>query len=63
LNLTDLFLRRTRMGYEHDQGCHHLEATAEVVAGVLGWNQQRTREEVEAYRAFLGHTYPNGRED
>ena len=63
LNLTDLFLRRTRAGYEHDQGCHHLEATAEVVAGVLGWNQQRTRKEVETYRAYLRHTFPNGRDD
>jgi len=63
LNLTDLFLRRTRAGYEHDQGCHHVEATAEVVAGVLGWNRQRARKEIETYRAYLRHTFGNGRDD
>jgi glycerol-3-phosphate dehydrogenase len=63
LNLEDLCLRRTKLGYEHDQGFDDIEKTAEAVAGVLGWDQQRTRHEVEKYRDTIRRIFPNFRND
>ncbi len=42
-NLEDLCLRRTKLGHEHDQGCDDIEKTAGAVAGVLGWDEERSR--------------------
>ena len=42
-NLEDLCLRRTKLGHEHDPGCDDIEKTAGAVAGVLGWDEERSR--------------------
>ncbi len=62
-NLEDLCLRRTKLGYEHDQGCDDIEKTAGAVAGVLGWDEQRTRSEVEKYRDTIRRIFLNFRND
>jgi glycerol-3-phosphate dehydrogenase len=48
--LADCFLRRTMMGLDSDRGLNHLAAAAEVGRKFLGWSEERTRHEVEAYR-------------
>jgi glycerol-3-phosphate dehydrogenase len=53
LHLEDLLLRRTRLVYEvPDKGRAALDEIAEIAAPLLGWDEQTTRSEVDAYRAL-----------
>lgn len=61
--LADLCLHRTPMGHSRDQGLSHIEATAGSVAELLGWDKAQTRCEIEKYRAYIHHTFPNHRID
>ena len=52
LHLDDVLARRTRISIEAwDRGVSAAPVAAELMAGVLGWSKQRTRDEVEKYRA------------
>lgn len=50
LHLTDVLTRRTRISIEAwDRGVTAAPVAAALVAPVLGWDEQRTRQEVEIY--------------
>jgi glycerol-3-phosphate dehydrogenase len=50
LHLTDVLTRRTRISIEAwDRGVTAAPVAAALVAPVLGWDEERTREEVEIY--------------
>lgn len=52
LHLEDILYHRTRLNYEVlDRGVGALEEIAGIAAGALGWDEARTRTEVESYRA------------
>ena len=52
LHLSDIMCLRTRLNYEFaDKGVAALPEVAELAAAVLGWDQERTTQESEAYRA------------
>ncbi|MFV2143502.1 FAD-dependent oxidoreductase [Isoptericola sp. G70] len=52
LHLEDLLLRRTRLVYEvADKGRAALDEIAEIVAPLLGWDEEAKQAEIEAYRA------------
>lgn len=52
LHLDDVLARRTRISIEtRDRGVACAEEVAAIVAPTLGWDEERTRDEVEAYRA------------
>ncbi len=52
LHLEDIMTLRTRLTYEvADQGLSALEEIADLVAGELGWDDQRRAIEIAAYRA------------
>lgn len=51
LHLDDLLSRRTRISIEaDDRGVACADEAAAIVAPVLGWDEQRVHDEVEAYR-------------
>ena len=51
LHLDDVLARRTRISIEtFDRGIDCAEAAAELMAGVLGWDDERRDREVELYR-------------
>ncbi|PUA79561.1 glycerol-3-phosphate dehydrogenase [Nocardioides currus] len=51
LHLDDILARRTRISIEaHDRGVECADDAAAVVADVLGWDEARVANEVEAYR-------------
>lgn len=62
MNLTDLCLHRTQIGYGEDQGLAALEETARAVAVTLGWDSDRTGREVEAYRNYIARAFPDHRD-
>jgi glycerol-3-phosphate dehydrogenase len=52
LHLDDLLARRTRISIETPhRGVESAEPVARAVAGVLGWDESRIRNEVDSYRA------------
>jgi glycerol-3-phosphate dehydrogenase len=52
LHLDDLLARRTRISIETvHRGCESAEPVARVVAGVLGWDEERIANEVASYTA------------
>ncbi|WP_139977734.1 glycerol-3-phosphate dehydrogenase/oxidase [Nocardioides litoris] len=52
LHMDDLLARRTRISIEtKDRGVACAEEAARLVAPVLGWDETRIRDQVEAYRA------------
>ena len=52
LHLDDILARRTRISIEaHDRGVECADDAAALVAGVLGWDDERMADEVAAYRA------------
>jgi glycerol-3-phosphate dehydrogenase len=52
VHLDDLLARRTRISIETPhRGADSAEAVAELVADVLGWDEQRAKNEVEIYQA------------
>jgi glycerol-3-phosphate dehydrogenase len=54
LHLDDVLERRLRLALTApDRGLSAAAPAAELMAGVLGWSRERTRAEVEAYRASV----------
>jgi glycerol-3-phosphate dehydrogenase len=52
LHLDDVITRRTRISIESpSRGVDSARACAEIVAPVLGWDEQRTDDEIAAYTA------------
>jgi glycerol-3-phosphate dehydrogenase len=52
LHLDDILARRTRISIETpDRGVECADEAAALVAGVLGWGDERVADEVEAYKA------------
>ena len=50
LRLEDVLLRRTRLAFVTRDGARSVAAdVAGIVAPLLGWDEQRSREEVEAF--------------
>ncbi|GAA1144299.1 glycerol-3-phosphate dehydrogenase/oxidase [Ornithinicoccus hortensis] len=51
VHLSDILYQRTRLNYETaDRGLAALPEIAELAAGVLGWDEERTQREMEDYR-------------
>jgi glycerol-3-phosphate dehydrogenase len=50
MTIGDVMLRRTTMGLRARQGLDCVEAVADRMASLLGWDSERRRAEVEAYR-------------
>ncbi len=51
VHLSDILYQRTRLNYETaDRGLAALPEIAELAAGVLGWDEERTQQEIEDYR-------------
>ncbi|MDR5712798.1 glycerol-3-phosphate dehydrogenase/oxidase [Nesterenkonia flava] len=54
LHVDDLLTRRTRLIHEvPDRGAAAAEEVAGLAAGVLGWDEERRRAEISAYRDFI----------
>ncbi len=54
VHLVDVVERRTRLEYEvRDRGAAACEEIAQIIAPELGWDEQRTRAEVEACRRAI----------
>ena len=51
--LGDVLLRRTLLGLEECQGLDCLDAVAERMGAILGWDDARRREEMARYRAEI----------
>ncbi len=56
--LSDVLLRRAMVGMGPRVGLDVDEAAAKVAAEYLGWDEERTRREVEQYRDFVGRYHP-----
>jgi glycerol-3-phosphate dehydrogenase len=56
--LSDVLLRRTMVGLGPEVGLDVDEAAARVAAKHLGWNEERARSEVEAYRRYVERYKP-----
>jgi glycerol-3-phosphate dehydrogenase len=54
MTLGDVLLRRTAIGLAACQGLDRIEALAELVGGLLGWDGARRTAEVDAYRQEIG---------
>lgn len=53
-HLSDVLMRRTRLDYEvRDRGVAASEEIAAILAPELGWDEARTRLELDTYRAFI----------
>jgi glycerol-3-phosphate dehydrogenase len=50
MTIGDVLLRRTTLGLQDSQGIECVDAVADRMAALLGWDAQRRRAEVEAYR-------------
>ena len=54
VHLADVITRRLRLDYEvRDRGTASAEEIAAIVGPELGWDEERTRTEVDTYRAFI----------
>ena len=54
VHLADVITRRLRLDYEvRDRGVGAAEEIAAIIGPELGWDEARTRTEVETYRAFI----------
>jgi glycerol-3-phosphate dehydrogenase len=51
--LIDLLYRRTKLGWTGSIPAEAVEAAAKVVAGPLGWDEQRQKTEIAAFQAYV----------
>lgn len=58
--LADALLRRTMVGYGPQVALDLDEAAAEVAANYLGWDEERTKREVQDYREWIERYKPKG---
>ncbi|MGH9158463.1 MAG: glycerol-3-phosphate dehydrogenase/oxidase [Vicinamibacteraceae bacterium] len=54
--LSDVLLRRTRLGFRADQGNGAVERVARLMAGELGWSEKRRLDETRAYHDAITAT-------
>lgn len=57
-HLSDVILRRLRMGLSEDRGLAGAPAVAEIMASELGWDEKTKRSEVEAFEELLMEGVP-----
>ena len=57
VNLVDLLFRRTGVGWTATMGRDAASKAAETVADIMGWDEDRVRREVAAYRAHLARMH------
>jgi glycerol-3-phosphate dehydrogenase len=57
--LSDVLMRRTGICWERCRGLDCCERAAEIMAGELGWDNDRTAREVQAYRADVHRNLPD----
>lgn len=55
--LNDFLLRRTLLGFTHDQGMQAVPAVAACMAQELGWTADRTAAEIASYREWVAGTH------
>jgi glycerol-3-phosphate dehydrogenase len=53
MGLVDLMFRRVGAGWTKTMGYNDAEKAASAVAEVYGWDAEKTKQEAEAYRAYL----------
>ena len=54
LTIEDVLVRRTDLFFKaHDQGLECLEATADIAASLMGWDEARRTQEMEHYRDIV----------
>ncbi len=58
-SLADLFLRRTAMGWDLDQGRGKLEPVAKIVAEILEWDNATLQEQQDNYTRYLEAIFPH----
>lgn len=61
--LTDVLARRMLLSWCDDAGLNAVEAAAEISARELHWDQERTHQEIQAYRQWIRHRRPRAYED
>jgi glycerol-3-phosphate dehydrogenase len=57
-HLTDLFFRRSDMGWDLDQGRAKLEAVAKIMAEILGWDAAQLQEQLCSYVSYIEENFP-----
>jgi glycerol-3-phosphate dehydrogenase len=57
-SLTDLFFRRSDMGWDHDQGRAKLEPVAKIIAEILGWDDAQLEEQLFIYHSYIEENFP-----
>ena len=61
--LADLMARRLILAFEAGHGLNIVEEIAQIAAGKLGWNIDKTTRQIEEYKNWLDHLAipdPNG---
>ncbi len=53
--LADVLARRTLTAFQPDHGWDSMDAIISVLAGHLGWDEQRRQVELDGYRTWLDH--------
>jgi glycerol-3-phosphate dehydrogenase len=57
-SLTDLFFRRSDMGWDLDQGRAKLEPVAKIMAEILGWDTAQLQEQLCSYISYIEENFP-----
>jgi glycerol-3-phosphate dehydrogenase len=57
--LTDLFFRRSDMGWDRDQGRANIEPVAKIMAEALGWNDAKLQDQLNSYNSYLEKSFPS----
>ena len=57
-SLTDLFFRRSDMGWDLDRGRAKLEPVAKIMAEILGWSDAQLQEQLLIYHSYIEEIYP-----
>ncbi len=57
-SLTDLFFRRSDMGWDLDRGRVKLEPVAKIMAETLGWDDAQLQEQIDSYHSYIEKIFP-----
>ena len=57
-SLTDLFFRRSDMGWDLDRGRVKLEPVAKIMAQILGWDDAQLQEQLCSYHRYIEEIFP-----
>ena len=58
ISLTDLFFKRSDMGWDLDQGRAKLEFVAKNMAEILGWDYAQLQEQLHGYISYIEEVFP-----